>query len=65
MAEKCKYAYRKRGDVSVHCMAIRRAYDYCINMYYCGDSKRYEANDGVNVCNIRKSEDGRLTKTGG
>lgn len=52
MAENCAYAYRKRGDVSVHCKLINGQFDYCTNMYMCSNTKRWEVNKAAQ-CAIR------------
>ena len=52
MAEKCRNAYRKRGDVSVHCKAIEGEADWCGKQYMCFQSQRWEANKEVH-CEYR------------
>lgn len=43
MAEKCKNAYRKRGNAAVFCRAIAGDNDYCVTQYMCTNSQRWEA----------------------
>lgn len=53
MAEKCKYAYRKNGDVSVHCRLVEGKFDYCAHTYFCSNTSRWEA-DKLAQCSLRK-----------
>lgn len=44
MAGRCRHAYRKRGDVSVHCAAIEGNMDYCGHQYHCPNTQQWEVN---------------------
>ena len=44
MACRCKNAYRKNGDVSVHCLAIAGDNDYCGHQYSCPVTGQWEVN---------------------
>ena len=56
MAENCKYAYHKQGDISVHCTKTPKPYDYCAHSYYCYQSHRYEATKVTKQCPIKDKE---------
>lgn len=54
MSEKCPYAYRKRGDVSIHCKLMEYArFTYCGHSYFCGVTRRWEASDEAANCTVR------------
>jgi len=44
MACKCKHAYKKRGDVSIHCRAIEGKMDYCGHQKFCQNTGQWEIN---------------------
>ena len=44
MAGRCKNAYRKRGDSSVHCLAIEGEFDFCGHQYNCPNTQQWEVN---------------------
>lgn len=55
----CEYAYRKNGDVSLHCRVLagkgeRR--DWCAHQYLCKRSRMWEVSDGAARCEIREKK---------
>lgn len=45
MAERCEYACRKRGDLSVHCQLVDEKYGgLCGKQFLCPNTKRWEVN---------------------
>ena len=55
----CEYAYRKNGDVSLHCRILaeqddRR--DWCAHQYLCKRSRMWEASDDAGRCEIREKK---------
>lgn len=52
MAERCKYAYRNRGDVSVHCKLLPKDSSWCGHQYMCPNSQRWEVNKAAQ-CSLR------------
>ena len=56
MAENCKFAYRKRGDASVHCTLMPKDATWCAHQGICWQSQRWEVNKNVQ-CQIRKNHE--------
>lgn len=57
----CKYAYRKAGDVSLHCRILEkkeRERDWCAHQYLCKRTRRWEVSGGAIQCEIRGQERG-------
>lgn len=55
MASKCPYAFRVRGDVSLHCLRLMETrYPQCGHQYFCPNTGRWEASPESNKCPIRK-----------
>ena len=54
MACNCKHAYRKNGDVAIHCLAIEGDMDYCGHQYHCPNTKRWEVNCTGATCTYKK-----------
>lgn len=52
--ENCPYAYRKHGDVSIHCKLVDPPMDYCGHQYLCQKTQRWEATAQINECPLRK-----------
>lgn len=51
----CQYAYKKRGDVSVHCTLLKPfASDYCAYQYLCNQTRRWEVSKRSNECSVRR-----------
>ena len=51
----CKYAYKKHGDVSVHCTLLKPfASDYCAYQYLCNQTRRWEVSKRSNECSVRR-----------
>lgn len=55
-AEKCGFAYRKLGDVSIHCKRQNKPFDYCAHQYLCPQTKRWELSPPYADCPLRKKE---------
>ena len=56
-AERCKYALRKRGDVSLHCeLLAQEKFSQCIHQYYCNNTGRWEASPSEKTCRIKTAE---------
>lgn len=51
--ENCQFAYRKRGDASIHCKKINGNMDYCAHQYFCPKTQRWEATEQTNKCPLR------------
>nr|DAD87640.1 MAG TPA: hypothetical protein [Siphoviridae sp. ctoMB99] len=56
MSENCPYAYRKRGDVSVHCKKMPENASWCGHQYLCPQTKRCEATKQAALCPLRKEK---------
>jgi len=56
MGERCVYAYRKKGDVSVHCRRMNNTMDYCGHQYMCPNTRRWEVNK-AQPCALRTGKD--------
>ena len=54
--DKCGFAYRKMGDVSIHCTAQKKPFDYCAHQYMCHQTKRWELSPPWLTCPLRKKE---------
>lgn len=55
----CAYAYRKIGDVSLHCRFQSDRgdrHDWCAHQYLCKRTKRWEVSDGASKCEIRNQD---------
>jgi hypothetical protein len=51
----CQYAYKKHGDVSVHCTLLKPfASDYCAYQYLCNQTRRWEVSKRSNECSVRR-----------
>lgn len=63
--EKCRHAFRKRGDVSLHCKKLENEqFSYCAHQYFCHQTRRWEATPHAEDCPLRskkseKQEGGR------
>ena len=44
MSEKCRHAYRKRGEKAVYCRATKGVFNVCSHQYMCPRSQRWEVN---------------------
>lgn len=56
MGHYCKYAYRKNGDVSLHCRCLTEKgerHDWCAHQYLCARTKKWEVSDGEAHCKIK------------
>lgn len=53
--ENCPHAFRKPGDVSLHCkkLAGGKFSDYCAHQYLCHQTKRWEATKVAKDCPLR------------
>lgn len=59
MNGKCEYAYRKNGDVSLHCRYLTQngaRHDWCAHQYLCGRTRRWEVSEGAYGCDVRKEK---------
>ena len=57
--EKCPHAFRKRGDVSLHCHLLEgEQFTQCAHQYFCRQSRRWEALDRIEACPLRRKERG-------
>ncbi len=64
--EKCKFAFRKPGDASIHCELLTKYNaSQCAHQYYCKRSRRWEASPQSNTCPIRVRELENSTKKEG
>lgn len=55
----CEFAYRKAGDVSLHCkrlLEMDRTPDYCGHQYLCNQTRRWEVTPQGRDCPLRKKE---------
>lgn len=53
--ENCPFAYRKRGDVSLHCKKLEGdRWTQCGHQYFCRNTKRWEATKQAKDCPLRK-----------
>ncbi len=55
----CEYAYRKPGDVSLHCKRLSRdgkMSDYCAHQYLCNQTRRWEVSPQGRDCPLRKAD---------
>lgn len=57
--KNCEFAYKKPGDVSVHCKIIleqeEAVTDYCPYQYLCNRSRKWEVSPSGRTCRIRIS----------
>ena len=51
--ENCPFAYRKQGDVSIHCKKVSGNMDYCGHQYFCSKTRRWEATEQINKCPLK------------
>lgn len=55
--KNCPYAYRKSGDVSVHCRVLTEdknsSQDYCAHQYLCNMSRRWEVSTKGQTCTVK------------
>ena len=52
----CEYAYRKNGDVSLHCRYLTEKgerHDWCAHQYLCARTKKWEVSDGEAHCKMK------------
>ena len=55
MAGKCPYAFRVRGDVSLHCTLLKEArYSQCAHQYFCPNTGRWEPSPEAKRCPARR-----------
>lgn len=55
MADSCPYAFRVRGDVSIHCLALKSAqYSQCGHQYFCPNTRKWETSPEARKCPLRK-----------
>lgn len=54
MAYNCPLAYRKKGDVSLHCHGLPQGNDWCGFQHFCGVTKMWENTDKARSCLILK-----------
>lgn len=55
MADSCPYAFRVRGDVSIHCLALKAArYSQCGHQYFCPNTGKWETSPEARKCPLRK-----------
>lgn len=55
MSENCPNAYRKKGDVSLHCRALEgQRFTQCAHQYLCPRTRRWEATPDARKCKLRK-----------
>ena len=54
--EHCPYAYRKIGDVSLHCCADEHnsESDWCAHQFFCPDTGRCEVSPDGARCPLRE-----------
>lgn len=59
--ENCPHAFRKRGDVSIHCeiLAQETRADYCGHQYLCRQTRRWEATKQAADCPLRMKNKGK------
>ncbi len=63
--EKCPHAFRKCGDVSLHCkMLASEQFSHCAHQYFCRETRRWEASPQVSECPLRQEENKRSEKNG-
>ena len=56
MEKTCEYAYRKNGDVSLHCRYLtekKARHDWCAHQYLCSRTKKWEVSNGASHCKIK------------
>lgn len=56
MQGTCEYAYRKNGDVSLHCRYLtekKARHDWCAHQYLCGRTKKWEVSAESSHCKIK------------
>ena len=56
MEKTCEYAYRKNGDVSLHCRYLtekKARHDWCAHQYLCGITKKWEVSAESSHCNSK------------
>lgn len=56
MEKTCEYAYRKNGDVSLHCRYLtekKARHDWCAHQYLCGRTKKWEVSADSSHCKIK------------
>lgn len=52
--KNCPHAYRKPGDVSVHCRRLAdKKQDYCAHQYLCNMTRKWEVSDKGRTCVVR------------
>lgn len=52
MAERCRYAYRKRGKVGIYCKQQEGEFPVCGHQYLCPNTQRWEVNKAA-PCTLR------------
>ena len=53
--KNCQYAYRKPGDVSVHCKKLEGKFStHCAHQYLCNISRKWEVTPQGRKCPLRK-----------
>lgn len=56
MEKTCEYAYRKNGDVSLHCRYLtekKARHDWCAHQYLCARTKKWEVSAESSHCKIK------------
>lgn len=53
MAERCRYAYRKKGQRTIFCRQLDgKSFPYCAHIYFCPNTQRPEVNKAA-PCTLR------------
>lgn len=59
MPYRCPEAYRKPGDVSLHCKKLPKKCSWCGHQYQCSQTGSWENSQQARECPIRAAEDGK------
>jgi hypothetical protein len=53
--KNCPFAYRKNGDVSLHCrkLAGEKGGDFCAHQYLCNITRKWEVSPQGKRCPVR------------
>ena len=52
--KNCPFAYRKNGDVSLHCRKLDgKPSDYCAHQYLCNRSRKWEVSPKAAKCPLK------------
>ena len=53
--KNCEYAFRKNGDVSLHCRLLEtdKNGDWCAHQYMCNQTKKWEVSQQGRTCRVK------------